>query len=157
MAWTWKRTLAGGAAVVAAVGTIALLGAFAGHGCGRHGHDPAQVAAFVSARVDDALDDLDATPAQREKIHAVKDRLLADATRLHESHAGDRGELVAQWDAAQPDAAKLHALVDARVDEMRKLAHEAVDSAIEVHGILTPEQRAKVSKKVHRHVDVEAQ
>jgi Spy/CpxP family protein refolding chaperone len=155
MTWSWKRTLAGGAAVVAAAGTIALLGAFRGGGCGPHGRDPAQVAAFVTARVDDALDDVDATPAQRAAIHAVKDRLLAGAQKVHADHAADHQALVAQWDAEKPDAAKLHALVDARIDEVRALAHEAVDSAIQVHDTLTPEQRAKISTKLHRHEGVE--
>ncbi|HSN15918.1 MAG TPA: hypothetical protein VLT61_14900, partial [Anaeromyxobacteraceae bacterium] len=89
-----KRTIAiAGAALLAVVGFVALTG-FGGCGARHHGHgrDPAEVAAFVGARVDDALDDLDATPAQREKIHAVKDRLLAEGTKLH----GDREALHAE-------------------------------------------------------------
>jgi Spy/CpxP family protein refolding chaperone len=146
---TWKKTLAGGAAGLAAV---ALLAGFRG-GCGghRHGHDPAEVAAFVTDRVDDALDDLDATPEQRQRIHAVKDRLLAEGTRLRGARAETHREVIAQWDAAEPDAARLHALVDSRIEEMRAMAHQAVDAAVEVHGALTPEQRAKVSRKLHRH------
>ena len=45
------------------------------------------------------------------------------------------------------------ALVDARIDAMRTMAHEAVDAAAEVHATLTPEQRAQVSKRLRRHLD----
>lgn len=146
----WKKIAIGGAAALGAFAAIALLGAFRAHG-GLHGRDPAEVAAMVSTHLDDALDDLDATPAQRQSIHAIADRLVADAMKLRGEHAGTHRELVAQWDAAQPDAAKLHALVDARIEEVRAVAHEAVDGAIQAHGILTPDQRAKVSRKLHRH------
>jgi Spy/CpxP family protein refolding chaperone len=57
---------------------------------------------------------------------------------------------VAEWKAEKPDAAKLHALVDQRAAEMTAMAHQAVDAAVEVHDALTPEQRAKVTKKIER-------
>ena len=147
----WKMTLAGGAAGLAAV---AILAGFRG-GCGGHPHgrDPAEVAAFVTDRVDDALDDLDATPDQRQRIHEAKDRLLAEGLKLRAARGETHREVLAQWDSKRPDAARLHALVDARIDEVRALAHEAVDAAVEVHGVLTPEQRARVSRKLHRHAD----
>ena len=69
---------------------------------------------------------------------------------LHADHQPTHDAIMNEWKSATPDAAKLHALVDARADEMRKLAHEAVDAGIEVHGILTPEQREKLTKKIER-------
>ena len=136
------------------VGFVALTGfGFGGGGfCHRHGHgrNPAEVAAFVTDRVDDALDDLDATPEQRTRIHAVKDRLVDAAKGLHEGRGGTHDAFVAEWKAEKPDAAKLHALVDARAEEMKALAHQAVDAGVEVHGILTPEQREKVTRKMER-------
>jgi Spy/CpxP family protein refolding chaperone len=145
------KKIAGAAAalLLLAVGFVTLTG-FHG-GCGRRGpRDPAQAAAFVTDRVDDALDDLDATPDQRTRIHAVKDRMLAAAQQLHAERQQTHDALLGEWKSATPDAARLHALVDARAEEMRKLAHQAVDAGIEVHGILTPEQREKVTKKVER-------
>ncbi len=135
----------------ALVATLALgLMAFGGGRFAHRMHDPAEVAAFVTDRVDDALDDLDATPAQRTRITAVKDRMLAAAL----SHRGTRQEtrdaFVAEWKAEQPDAARLHALVDQRAAEMTAMAHQAVDAGIEVHDALTPEQRAKVTRKLER-------
>lgn len=137
-----------------AAGVVALTG-FAG-GCGHHGghgrHDPARMAAFVTEHVDDTLDDLEATPAQRERIHAVKDRMLERAQAARAGHAEARAEVLAQWKAETPDAARLHALVDARVEAMRAIAHEAVEAGLEVHGTLTPEQRAELTSKIERRM-----
>jgi Spy/CpxP family protein refolding chaperone len=145
------RKLFGGTAValVAVLGVVALAGA----GCGRHGghsRDPAQIAAFVNERVDDALDDLDATPDQRTKIHAIADRMLAEAKGAHADHDQVHATILAEWKAEKPDATKLHALVDARADALRKLAHDAVDAGIEAHDVLTPAQREKLAKKAER-------
>jgi periplasmic protein CpxP/Spy len=57
-----------------------------------------------------------------------------------------------EWKAASPDKARLHQLVDERVEAFRKVAHEAVDAGVEVHDVLTPEQRAKITKKAERHM-----
>jgi len=145
------------AGALLAVGLVALSG-FSGGLCpiGRHGHghghgrDPAEVAAFVTGRVEDALDDLDATPDQRARILAVKDRLLEAAKGLHGDRAGTHDALLAAWKAETPDRAALDALVDRRAGEMTAFAHQLVDAGVEVHAILTPEQREKLARKVER-------
>ena len=76
-----KKILAAAAGVgMLAVGFVALTGFNGGCGRGHHGRDPAEVATFVTNRVDDLLDDIDATPDQRTRINAVKDRLLASGS-----------------------------------------------------------------------------
>jgi periplasmic protein CpxP/Spy len=140
---------------VAAAGVVAvvLLAGFAGaeHGHWRH-RDPERVRRFVTWRVDDTLAELKATPAQREAIHGIKDRLLADGQRLMEAQAGAHDEVLAQLQSPTPDARALHALVDARVDAMRAFAHEAADAALQAHGVLTAEQRAALAKELReRH------
>jgi Spy/CpxP family protein refolding chaperone len=143
-------TLATLTTLVAGAAGFVLLSGFAG-GCGHHHpRDPAEVAAAVTAHVDDALDDLKATDAQRTQIHAVKDRMLAKALALHQAGEPLHQELLAQWNSPNPDRARLHALVDQQVDAMRAFAHDAVDAGADVHDVLTPEQRAQVTKKVER-------
>jgi Spy/CpxP family protein refolding chaperone len=138
----------------AAVGLVLVLGAvaLAGFGCGHHGHprDPAQVAKFVNARVDDLLDDVDATPDQRTRIHAIAERMLAEGQTLRADHAKVHDTLLASWRAETPDKAALHALVDARIDALRTAAHDAVDAGLEAHDVLTPAQREKLAKKAER-------
>ncbi len=147
--WT-KVAMVYGALLLHGGGLVSLT-AFAGGGWCHHGHrDPAQVAAMVTNRVEDALDDLNATPDQRTRILAVKDRMLAAAQQLHAGQKATHEAFETAWKSDAPDAAQLHALVDQRMDELRALAHQAVDAGVEVHGILTPDQRAKVTKKIER-------
>jgi protein CpxP len=132
-------------------GTAGVL-ALAGFGrCGGpHPSDPARMAAFVTDRVDDMLDDLDATDAQRQQIHAIKDRLLAQAAELRAAGEPLHDEVKAQWESTTPDRARLHALLDQHSDAMRAFGHQLVDAGIEIHDILTPEQRAKLERKMER-------
>jgi Spy/CpxP family protein refolding chaperone len=140
--WLW---LAG------ALAAVALLGA----GClGRHpGRDPQAMKRFVAARVDDLLDDVDATDAQRTQIGAIEERLFAEGAKLGADHDAVRTEALRQLTADAPDAARLHALVDGRVDAFRAFAHQAVDGMLEARAVLTPEQRAKLDNKLRRHLE----
>jgi Spy/CpxP family protein refolding chaperone len=138
--------------LIAVAGVVVIAGAVGMTGCRHRSHDPAEVAAFVTDRVDDALDDLDATPDQRTRIHAVKDRMLASVRQARAGHEVDHAALVEAWKSPSPDRARLHALMDERVDAWRAIAHEAVDAAVEVHDTLTPEQREKVTRKIERRM-----
>jgi periplasmic protein CpxP/Spy len=131
-------------ALLAAMGFATLTGFGGWHG---HGRDPA---AFVSARVEDLLDDLDATPDQRTRILAIKDRMVDAGKKAHLAKGEVRDTLLGEWKSASPNAQKLHALVDERVEAMRAFAHQAVDAGVEAHDVLTPEQREKVTKKIER-------
>jgi len=145
---SWKKKLLFAVPVLAA--GLALVGWRCHH---RGSFDPAEVSQRVTARVDKALDELAVTPDQRTQILAIRDRLLADGLALHAGQKDARSEILAQWDAQAPDAAKVHALVDTRADAMRAFAHEAADAALKVHAILTPDQQAKVSQKLHGWMD----
>jgi Spy/CpxP family protein refolding chaperone len=146
-----KRTLI----LLAAGGLLAATGLAAGchRGPGGHHRDPAKVAELITERVDDALDDLDATPAQRENIRAIKDRLLAEGAKAHGDRKALHAELLAMWNADAVDRARLHAIVDERIDAMRAFAHAAADGVADAHDVLTPEQRAKVAKKAERRME----
>ncbi|HEY7725522.1 MAG TPA: Spy/CpxP family protein refolding chaperone, partial [Anaeromyxobacteraceae bacterium] len=142
------RTLGTLALVAVAGGTLALSGC---HGRCGHGRDPARMEQAFTSHVEDVLDDLKATPEQRARILAVKERIATEARGLHRGREGAK-ELVAQWDAATPDVARVHALIDERAEAWRAFARHAADGLAEVHGVLTPEQREQVSKKLHRRL-----
>jgi Spy/CpxP family protein refolding chaperone len=139
------------------LGLLALVAFVSLTGFGSCGHrgppgggDPAKQAAFVTERLNDALDDIDATPAQRTQLGAIKDRLLADAQKLQGARKATHEAMLAEWNAEKVDRVKVHALIDQRAEEMKALAHQAADAAIEAHDALTPEQRAKLAKKAER-------
>jgi Spy/CpxP family protein refolding chaperone len=139
---------------VLGLGAIGVLGAFRGaHGHG--GHDPERMAEMVTKRLDSILDEIEATPEQRQRITAVKDRLLEKGKALHAERRGMMQDLLAQWRSPAIDAAAVHSKIDARAEAMKGFAHEAADALAEVHGILTPEQREEVAarweQKMRRH------
>ena len=139
-----------GAIVIASLG----LGVAWAFGPLHHGHgrpDPEEMAKLITFHVNDTLDELKANDAQRATVLAVKDRLLAEGKKLHEGHAATHEELLRQWGSASPDKAKLHALADAQVEELRGFLHQAVDAFAEVHATLTPEQRAQLVQEFQKH------
>ena len=117
-----------------------------------HHRDPAQLDQMVERRLTKMLDTVQATDAQRQQITSIKDKVLADGKALRATHQATRQQLLALWKSDQPDAAQVHALVDARADGMKKFADEVADAMIQVHGILTPEQRAKISAQIEQHM-----
>jgi Spy/CpxP family protein refolding chaperone len=130
------------------VGLAGLAGFAHAHGWHRS-MDPAQVQKRVDAHFDHMMGELDATPQQREKLGALKDKLVADGQTFfganREVHATFLKALTAD---EKPDADELHALVDQRIDALRKLAHEAVDAGVQAHDILDAKQRAKIADHV---------
>ncbi len=119
------------------------------YGPGHH-PDPSR---FVTNRVEDLLDDVKATDAQRQQITAIEDKVIQDAQAIHQKQKGSHQELLDQWNAAQPDTAKIHALIDAHIEAMRAMAYEAADGVVQAHGILTPEQRAEVGRKLQKRFE----
>jgi len=146
-----RRALTWALSVVALVG----LGGAVQAGWGRGKHSPEEKRAHMEKRVGHVLDKLDATDTQRALVAAKVETLFA---AFHEAR-GDRkalkAEVLAQWNSEKPDAARLHALVDERIEAMRVAAHAAVDAGLEVHGAFTPEQRASLAelaeKRMGRH------
>lgn len=149
-----KRGTFGG--VVAVMGAVVLLSGF---GPGRFGcgGTPEQRfergASFASDRITAKLNDLDATQAQHTHAQQLFDQLVTDAKPVMLSNRQAHRDFATQFLADQVDTAKLHALVDARIEAYRTLAHRAVDSAAEFHGTLTPEQKEELRAQLQERLD----
>jgi Spy/CpxP family protein refolding chaperone len=142
------------AVATSAVLAVLLLSGFAfrgGHGWGR---DPERIRQMMTWRLNDKLEDLDATDAQRQSINAVKDRLFDEGAQLMQDQQAVRVEAFNQLASDNPDAQKLHALVDARIDAMRAFAHKLTDAALEVHRTLTPEQRKELATEFRERTGI---
>jgi Spy/CpxP family protein refolding chaperone len=148
---TKNKILVAGSALLAFV----LLTGF--RGGGMHGwggpRDPERVKQMVTWKLDDRLEGLKASDAQKEAIHGLKDSLFEDGKRLFEEQKGAKAELLNQWESANPDSKAVHALVDARLDAFRAFAHKVADAALEAHRILTPEQRQQVTAQVRERMN----
>ncbi|MCB9544755.1 MAG: periplasmic heavy metal sensor [Myxococcales bacterium] len=141
-----KRTVI---ALFAGIGLLASAGgAYAFWHRGGHGPRLEKMKKYLDFHLNDVLDDLEADQGQRDRVFAVKDQLVKSAEQVFESRGELRTALLGQWNAEKPDAAAVHRLIDDRIDELRALAHQAADAGLELHGVLTPKQRAAVSEKI---------
>jgi len=137
--WKW-----GGLAGALAGGFLLLTG-FGPAGAGWR--SPDKIDKFITFRINDMLDDITATPTQREKVLAAKDAVLASFLKNRDSRRQTHQLLVAEWNSDTPDAKAVHAAIDAQIDAIRAMAHQAADQALEIHAVLTPEQRAQVAHR----------
>ena len=108
---------------------------------------------LVSWRLEGYLDELRATDPQRERIHAVKDRLFDDYLRLREKSKHVPKLALDEWDSDAIDADRLHAVVDAQMDQMRQALHGVVDAIVETHGTLTRDQRDEISAWIRESME----
>jgi hypothetical protein len=140
-----RTIMLGAAGIGLAVGLMTIAGAQVHdiHG-GMGPHGPGGVMAvpqMLAWVVDTAVDGPGVSDAQRSRLLAVKARVMSQAETLHAEHAATHEEFKRQWEAGTMDTAQLHALVDARVEDLRRVLQSAVDGLAEVHETLTPEQR----------------
>ena len=131
-----------------AIAVVALVSLSVG-ACHRHRphHNPEKANKFVTWKINDTLDDLEATEAQRQKILSIKDDLFQQILTMRQNGQGDKWALVQELQSDQPNGEKLHRLLDKHIDALRVTAHRGVDALLEVHGTLTPEQRAQLIKE----------
>lgn len=139
------------AIAASAVLAVVLLSGFRGGGWSR---DPERIKQMITWRLNDKLDDLQATDAQKQAVNGVKDRLFEQGKLMAQEHQTVRVEVLTQLESDYPDSQKLHGIVDSRIDAVRAFAHQVVDAAIEVHKVLTPEQRKELSTEYRERMGI---
>jgi protein CpxP len=139
------------AIAASAVLAVVLLSGFRGGGWSR---DPERIKQMITWKLDDKLEDLEATDSQKQAVQGVKDRLFDEGKVLALEHQTTRVEVLSQLESDYPDSQKLHGIVDARIDAVRAFAHKVVDAALEVHKVLTPEQRKELSTEYRERMGI---
>jgi periplasmic protein CpxP/Spy len=138
---------------------VMVLGISAGlYAC--HGHAPCnsknnaeRMRQMATWKVDDLLDEFDASPQQRVQANQLKDSLLADAGGFHDSMRAAHKLVATELVSDKPDAAALHTLLDQRIDAARAILHKTLDGALGLQATLTPAQRAKITTKVQQRLE----
>ena len=139
---TWKW-------IVLALGVAAMVGGTAvAAGYGHRG----QRGERINAHINHVLDEIDATPQQRQVINQVKDDLMAKFRAKAQQRGQDRAQWISVLTADALDVGKLNAEADRRADEMRAFAKDQLIPALKtVHDVLTPAQRQKLAQLVEQH------
>jgi Spy/CpxP family protein refolding chaperone len=146
-----KKTAIRTVVVLTAVGLVATVVACS-RPCARHRMNPEKAKKFVTWKVDDVLDDLEATDEQRQEIHAVKDKVFEDVRVLKEDLRGDRMTFLTEMKKDKPDSDLLHRKLDGHINRLRAFAHQELDNLLRAHASLTPEQRAQLLSKAEEHM-----
>jgi len=144
-----KRTVIVG---IAAIACAALAGVAIAANRMAH-RDPNQVYQLITGKVDRLMNEINATDAQRAQINQLKDKLFKEGMDLRQNRQSLRAQLFANWDAAQVNASDVHAQVDKQVDAWRAFAHDAADASIQLHDLLTPDQRAQLKQILSKRFD----
>lgn len=133
--------------LAAVIGTFATLSlgavAIAGpHGPGHHG-PPGPEGAILQA-----IKQLDLTDEQVQMLKEIRETNRAE----HEKARADRERTMQVFKrellSDNPNAERLHKLIDDREAEMVQRAHDRLDTMLEVHAVLTPDQRAQIGEKL---------
>lgn len=92
--------------------------------------------------------DLDLTEQQELKAIRIRRSLKEQAQASHEEMRGQFDAVIGELQKPNPDATKLHSIVDEAIKRMQKIAHSAVDQYLDLHQTLSPEQRATLIERL---------
>jgi periplasmic protein CpxP/Spy len=131
---------------------------FAALGTGCHGHckwgdDAATARADLEHRVGKLMKVARATETQHAQLGPIIERIAPDVHQTARAHNELTASLAAEWTKPAPDRAKIELLAETLVDSLRRCAKSAVAALFDVHGVLTPEQRAGVLAHFMEHHD----
>ena len=137
---------------IAAASALSLLGvgayAYGGHGFGHRG---AIMRRIASAHIDEALDAARATPEQRQKVHAAKERVFQTLADTHRDRGAHLDEALRLFTADRLDRDRIAALRRDRQAEMQRVGDAIEQAIVEVHGTLNPQQRRAVADHIAQH------
>ncbi len=107
--------------------------------------------ARMMGRVDYLLDEVEATPEQREKIGALLEDMFTQMRAMHENRGGARGEMMSALTAPEVDRAALEKLRAQHIGEMDARSKTMIDGMANMAEALTPEQRAQLAEYFRKH------
>lgn len=137
-----------------AIGFFAVIGLAAVTVGFKHGHhgprDPAKVQKYVAFHVDDVLDDVDANDKQKAAVQASVAEVVDAAFELRADREIIRDAFLDAWASEDLDPATLDTLVEQKISQLRKVAKVATRELAEIHGTLTPDQRAELAERLEK-------
>ncbi len=95
--------------------------------------------------------DLNLTPEQKQKIEQIHAAAVKQAEPLQKELGAKMKELQALWAVDKPDKAAIERKHDEMNPIFAKLRNIYIDSKLQIHAVLTPEQRAKWSSHQDMH------
>jgi Spy/CpxP family protein refolding chaperone len=143
---TWMKGLKISAVALVLSGAVVGL---AGFGWGHmHCHGQKFMKRIVDAHVEEAMDKLEATADQRQKVSALEDKLLADVQTLRKAHRDAFTTLAGQFSQDQLDTATLDQTFAGQRQAMEQTRQDIRQAMVDLHDLLTPTQRQQLGSMV---------
>ena len=141
----WKR-------IALALGLAGVLGGATAALAAANGHRGRNFQTMITNRVNHLLDQVNATPEQRQTINQVKDDALAKLQQKRQQHVNEHAQWMSALTADTVDVNALNAAADQKAQEMASTAKEIIIPAlVKVHDTLTPAQRQQLAEMVKSH------
>jgi protein CpxP len=146
----FNRNWLNAALAVGLIGSVVGLAGFAwGHGgC----HSGKFFQKMVDAHLEEVLDDLKATPEQRQQITQLKVGLVSDFQAMQDGRKALMTTLAQEFPGDQLNAAAIDSAADPLVKAHDRLRLDLRDAVVQLHGILTPTQRQQLASKIQEHL-----
>lgn len=128
-----------------AITVVLILGMIIFVGCKHHGSKKGHAVAL-----DYISETLDLTEAQESQLADIKDEVAAKVDLLHKDKQTIRESLKEQLASEQIDEAVVKDLVAQHFEKMNQVVDLIVDRLIIFHKDLTPDQKAKLIKKIEK-------
>ena len=138
--------------------TVVILGALVAISvvaCGGHGHDmsPQMMKRLFLGHVDDVMDDIDATDAQRATFEATAEEILAEALEMKKTHKAHEKEMLTLLKAPSPDRDAIKAHIQDKLDRVEDFAIRSVDKILDAYETLDSGQRQIILDKLAKHLE----
>jgi Spy/CpxP family protein refolding chaperone len=105
----------------------------------------------IDARVNAALDAIEATPQQRQVAQQAETEILNAIQSKHQANRGAHQALLQAFTADNFDGKALQSFADARAQDVKDLSSVIIPSVQKIHDSLTPAQRSKLADYIQEH------
>ncbi|MFN7974233.1 MAG: Spy/CpxP family protein refolding chaperone [Acidobacteriota bacterium] len=155
-----KKTLLVGGSLVAIIGLILALGpakSYAanrvlGRGFGGPEHERI-FRAVMDAKLDIVAEKLNLSAEQKDRVTAIKDDLIQSFKENRESCRDLHGKFAAEFQKDTLDRATLDGLANERKAKHAVMEDKVKQAIVDIHDLLTPEQRAELVDLVKEHFE----
>jgi periplasmic protein CpxP/Spy len=121
------------------------------HGAGHGGRPEEFMRRMVDARIEEALDEIKATPAQRQTVAAARDRVLGAVQEGRPDRGADLERVLALFAADRIDGQAVAALRAEHEARMHAVTDAVVQAITQVHQVLSAQQRQALVDFVRAH------
>jgi Spy/CpxP family protein refolding chaperone len=111
----------------------------------------------ITRHIDQALDAVGATSAQRDAVHAARDHVFATIAANHEAERGDLQAALSLWESERMDPAAIATLRAHHQAAAKKTGDAVVQALSDAHDALTAPQRQQLADYLRSHKPLQQQ